>query len=68
MNPSGAPGGLEAGRKFFEGETAAAVTVVFDPIERGSHAQRQHVELARSEGERGGAAAPSPVPLMRWMV
>jgi hypothetical protein len=64
----GVPGGLKAGRATPCGRTAGAVTVVLTPPEGRNHAEREHLELGRSEGERGGAAAPSPVPFVRWMV
>jgi hypothetical protein len=48
------------------GGAAAAVTAAFTPREGRSHEKGQHLVLGTSEGERGGAAAPSPVPF-RWM-
>jgi hypothetical protein len=50
------------------GGAAAAVTAVLTPPEGRKHEEGQHVVLGRSEGERGGAEAPSPVPFVRWMV
>ena len=59
--------GLQAGRVAPEGGTLAAVTSVLAPPEGRNDAQGQHLVLGKSEGERGGAAAPSPVPF-RWLV
>ena len=64
---NGVPGGLKTGRTTPAGAAAAAVTAVATPPEGRSHAERQHLELMQSEAERGGAAAPSPVPFLRWM-
>jgi hypothetical protein len=56
-----------AGRATTAGGAAEdAVTAVPSPAERRSHAEGQHLELASYEWERGGAAAPSLVPFMRW--
>src|SRR5262249_7795332 len=63
----GVPGGLSAGRVNPEGGAAAAVTAVLTSPEGRSHEKGQHLVLVRSEGERGGAGAPSPVPSLRWM-
>ena len=63
-----APGGHQTGRVSLMGGTAVAVTTVPSPSERRSHAEGQHLELRKSEGERGGASASSPVPFMRWVL
>ena len=65
---AGAPGGHETGRATVMGGTAVAVAAVPAPSERRSHAEGQHLELRKSEGERGGASASSPVPFMRWVL
>ena len=64
----GVPGGLQTGRVTPVGGAAAAVSAVLTSPEGRNHAEGQHLELGRSEGERGGAAAPSPVPFVRWML
>jgi len=65
--PSPAQSGREAAGAVLKGGTAAAVTAVLTPAEGRHHAEGQHLELVDSEGERGGAVAPSPVPF-RWLV
>jgi hypothetical protein len=63
----GVPGGPQAGRVTPRGGAAAAVTAALTPLEGRSHEESQLLELGMIEGERGGAAAPSPVPFLRWL-
>jgi hypothetical protein len=64
----GVPGGLKTGRVTPMGGAADAVSAVLTSPEGRSHEEGQHLVLGRSEGERGGAVAPSPVPFVRWML
>jgi hypothetical protein len=54
------------GRGIPRGGAAAAVTAVLTPPEGRNHEEGQHLVLGSSEGERGGASAPSPLPF-RWL-
>jgi hypothetical protein len=48
------------------GGTADAVAAVPLP-ERRDHEAQQQLELVAPSGGRGGAAAPPPVPRIRWL-
>jgi hypothetical protein len=58
--------GLETGRETPTGGATAAVTDAHTPPEGRSHAEGQHLELMKTETERGGAGTSSRVPV-RWM-